>query len=256
MTFFSPTTFIGIDPTAGQRPITFVALDEEKQLLAIAAGDINSVLAFAAGQESALVAICSPRRPNQGVMQDERRREALSPVPRPGRWQNCRQAEYELRQHQIHIYLTDNSAAGCPRWMQTGFRIYQRLDDLGYAHYPHENSARQTLEVYPHAAYTVLLGQAPYAKQSLEGRLQRQLLLYEHEINVGDPMRFFEEITRHRLLNGLLPTDEVLTPDELDALIAAYTAWRAAREPASITGIGDPNEGQIILPTAGLHPQY
>ena len=256
MTFLSPTTFIGIDPTAGQRPITFAALDEDKRLLALASGNLDEVLAYAAGQRAAWVAICAPRQPNQGLMNEEEIRDALQPVPRPGRWINCRLAEYELRQHQIQVYLTAGASENCPGWMQIGFKLFQRLQALGYTPYPGNPGSHLALEVYPHAAYTVLLGQAPFTKNSLEGRLQRQLVLYEQRINVADPMRFFEEITRHRLLKGILPTNELHSADELDALVAAYTAWLAANEPDQVSSIGDSREGQLVLPVPSLQPHY
>ena len=55
--------------------------------------------------------------------------------------------------------------------------------------------------------------------------LDIQLALYEADIDVPDAMRLFEEITRHRILNGILPTETLYSSQELDALIAAYTAW-------------------------------
>jgi len=72
---FSNTSFIGIDPTAGQRPFAYAALDHELCLLALGQGDIEEVLAFVAGQRSARVGVCAPRRPNQGLMDQPEVRE-------------------------------------------------------------------------------------------------------------------------------------------------------------------------------------
>jgi predicted RNase H-like nuclease len=127
---------------------------------------------------------------------------------------------------------------------------------MGYQCYPADGMARQGLEVYPHACYTVLLGVTPFPKYTLEGRLQRQLVLYEQKVNVPDPMLFFEEITRHRLLKGILPVDNLYTPSELDALIAAYTAWLAVTHPDQVTLLGDPTEGQLAIPTANMKARY
>jgi hypothetical protein len=140
--------------------------------------------------------------------------------------------------------------------MRNGFTLHRRLEGLGYRVYPAENSQKVSLEVYPYACYTALLGQPPYPKIALEGRLQRQLVLYEQKINVPDPMRFFEEITRHRLLHGMLIEEGVYTPGALDALVAAFTAWKAILHPEQVTCLGHPEEGQVVLPVAELKSRY
>ena len=76
-----------------------------------------------------------------------------------------------------------------------------------------------------------LLGQLPLPKPTLEGRLQRQLVLFEQDMGIKDPMEFFEEITRHRLLKGILPIECIYTSEELDALVAAFTAYLAVNQP-------------------------
>ena len=254
--FFSDVTYIGIDPTAGQRPFAYAALDSSLRLLALGQGKLDEVLAFAAGQRQALIAIAAPRQPNLGLLQRPEVRESLSPPPRPGRWLNFRLCEYLLRQHHITIPQTASQTNDCPRWMQMGFTLYKRLEALSYHPYPEENQAHQFLEVYPHACFTAMLSTAPFSKHSLEGRLQRQLLLYERNLNVPDPMRFFEEITRHRILRGILPDEQIYSPYELDALVAAYTAWTASTQPDQVLALGDPTEGQIILPVPALKSRY
>jgi len=253
---FSDTAFIGIDPTAGKRPIAYSALDKDLRMLALAKGDMDEVLAFIAGQNQAVVAVCSPRRPSTGVMEKPEIRDQLSPPPRPGRWTNYRLVEYQLRQLHISTYQTPANAEKCPKWMQVGFALYRRLEGLGFQNFKSGDSRHQVLEVYPHACYTVLLGSAPFQKNTLEGRLQRQLVLYEQGINVLDPMRFFEEITRHRLLKGILPDENLYTTSELDALVAAYTARMSATQHNQITLLGHPEEGQIVLPSAELKSHY
>ncbi|MEW6718415.1 MAG: DUF429 domain-containing protein [Chloroflexota bacterium] len=244
------TTFIGIDPTAGQRPITYAALDADLRLLALGQGDMNEVLAFVGGQRQAFVAISAPQRPNKGLMAKSEVREGLSPKPRPGRYTNCRLAEYLLRQQGIQVYLTPAKAETCPTWKRLSFKLYKRLEDLGYRLYPQDESALQYMEVYPHGCFVVLLGRRPFHKHTLEGRLQRQLILHEAGLDISDPLRFFEEITRYRLLQGILPLEWLHTPEELDALAAAYTAWLASTKPDEVILLGDPQEGQVVLPVA------
>ncbi len=285
--FSSHTSFIGIDPTAGQRPFAYVAVDQDLRLLALGLGSMDEVVAFVAGQRQAFVAVAAPRRPNQGVINRPEVREKLNPPPRPGRWTNFRLAEYLLRQHSISCPKTAALEQECPGWMRMGFALYARLESLGYRPYPSQLSQAepelaqitsvraqagkaqlelglnvaqaaplQWLEVYPHACFTALLGLIPFSKYTLEGRIQRQLALYEQDMHIPDPMRLFEEITRHRLLQGQLPLQDLYSAGELDALVAAFTAWKAASQPGDVTVLGDPLEGQVVLPVKELKRQY
>ncbi|MDD5467066.1 MAG: DUF429 domain-containing protein [Anaerolineales bacterium] len=253
---FSHTTFIGIDPTAGRKPFTYAALDQARGMAAMAQGNLEAALAFAAGQSRAVIAVSAPAAPHQGLLEKEAVRRSLSPPPRPGRWTKFRVAEYLLRQRNIKVPKTPGRVQDCPRWMQMGFTLYSRLRQVGYQPYPSEDAPLQYLEVYPHASFAVLIGHTPLPKHSLEGRLQRQLCLFEQGLNVPDPMRFFEEITRHRLINGVLPFEELFTPQELDALVSAYTAWLAIQHPDQACLLGDPDEGQVVLPAGELKARY
>ena len=132
-----------------------------------------------------------------------------------------------------------------------------RLDEnLNYRNFPNKDAAHQVLEVYPHASFSVMLEILPFPKHTLEGRIQRQLILYRYDLDIPDPMYIFEEITRHRLLQGQLPIEELYRAEELDALVAAYTAWLAGNEPENISFIGDPREGEIALPAAEILSRY
>jgi hypothetical protein len=253
---FNETTFIGIDPTAGKQPMAYAALDRDLRPLALGKGDLDDVAAFVGGQQAAFVAINAPRQPNQGLMKRPEVRESLTPVPHPGRWEGFRVAEYQLYQHKIRIPRTKARLANCPVWMQVGFELYKRLGELGYKPYLTPEAPCQVMEVYPYAAYTVLLNSSPFPKNSLEGRLQRQLLLHNQGLDIPDPMRVFEEITRYRLLQGILPLGDLYSARELDALVAAFTAWVAATSPEGVTLLGAPEEGQIVLPSAELQSRY
>ena len=253
---FEKATFIGIDPTAGVKPFVYAALDAERRLLALGQGGLDDVLAFAAGQRQAVVGVCAPQRPNQGVMGRDGVRQGLAQPPRPGHWVDFRLADYLLRQRGIPIPQTPAQEETCPNWMRMGFNLHRRLEALGYRPYPQEGADLQCLEIYPHAGFAALLGVLPFAKHSLEGRLQRQLALYDLKMDVPDPMDFFEEITRYKLLHGVLPMADLHTPSELDALLAAYTAWLAAGHPEMVTLVGDVEEGQIVLPVGELKASY
>ncbi len=253
---FTRMTFIGIDPTAGKRPITYAALGDDLNFLALGEGSLDDVLAFMAGQQHAYVAISSPRQPNTGIMAKPEIRQALSPSPQPGRWMNFRLCEFLLCRHNLHIPRTPGMGESAPNWMLMGYQLYQRLGNLGYLPFWKGATERCTLEVYPHACFSAMLGMLPFHKTTLEGRLQRQLVLLDANLEIPDPMHFFEEITRSRLLRGILPTGILYTSAELDALAAAYTAWKCAKHPDQVSVFGDEDEGEIIVPVQNLKQRY
>ena len=69
-------------------------------------------------------------------------------------------------------------------------------------------------------------------------------------------MKAFMEWTRHRFLTGQLETDQIYNHDQLDAVVAAYTAYLVECEPGHITVLGDPTEGQIVMPVGELQDSY
>ena len=254
--FITGSIYLGIDPTAGRKPFAYAALDNNLRLTALGHGSLEEVLAFTGGQQQAMVAVCAPRRPSQRLMERTEVRDRLNPPPRPGRWMSFRLVEYLLRQHGINCYKTPPDTKACPNWMQMGFHLYHRLEQMGYQPYPSKEPALQWLEVYPHASFCTLLGRAPLPKNTLEGRIQRQLVLHRQKIGVPDPMDLIKGLTAHHLLQGMLPTDNLYTQGELDALVAAYTAWQAANHPKEIILLGEASEGMVVLPVAELKRTY
>jgi len=53
-----------------------------------------------------------------------------------------------------------------------------------------------------------------------------------------------------------LPLGVIYTPEQLDALAAAYTAYVAANKPDEILFIGEKEEGRIALPVGELKERY
>jgi len=253
---FKESLFIGIDPPSGEKSLTYAALDKDLNLVALGREDLTGVVAFVGGQKAAYVGVNAPRRLNQGLMKKDSIRDTLNPRPNPGRYTAFRVAEYNLIQKNIRIPKTPDKVNLCPGWMKNGFLLYKRLEELGFNEFPAEDHKMQMLEVYPHAAFTTLLKKIPFLKKTLEGRLQRQLLLHSLSVGVPDPMRLFEEITRYKIIQGQLPLDDLYNVEELEALIAAYTAWKAASEPDEITLVGERNEGEIVIPVKELKPKY
>lgn len=251
---FTDSIFAGIDPASGRKPFTYAALDRGLNLVALADGEMEDVTAFLAGQKSAAVAVNSPSHLSQGLVKAMLIKEMLKPHQIRG--VEMRMAEYELRERGIAVSGTPARQELCPAWVQAGFELYHQLKKIGFKRYPEEGAAYQLMETHPHACYCALAGQNPLPKPTLEGRLQRQLILHELGLRIKDPMDFFEELTRHRLLRGILPLEAIYPPDILDVLVAAYTAWLAAKKSDQVMLVGQVCEGQIILPVPELKTKY
>jgi hypothetical protein len=251
---FTDSAFIGIDLTSGRKSFTYAALDRDLNLLALAEGEMDDVTAFMAGQSSAAVAINAPSGVNRGLVREKINKKMLT--PNQIRRAELRLAEFELRERGINVTRTAASSGLCPEWMQAGFELYRKLEKTGFKKYPEKDAAYQILETNPHACYSVMAGHAPLAKSSLEGRLQRQLILYERGIRIKDPMDFFEEITRYKIVKGDWPMELLYSSEQLDALVAAYTSWLAVNKAEHILMIGDAKEGRIVLPEKELKEKY
>ncbi len=131
---------------------------------------------------------------------------------------------------------------------EMGLTLARKLEAMGFQQYPAENAPHQFMKTRPAAVYSALAGCALLPKSSVEGKLQRQLLLYEVGARIKDPMDFFEEITRYKILKGQWPLDLLYPPGRLDALAAAYLAWLAFHKPEKVFIHDDPREGIIALP--------
>ncbi|MBI3159008.1 MAG: hypothetical protein HYZ26_05360 [Chloroflexi bacterium] len=245
---FTRSTFIGIDPAAGRGSVAYAALDGELKPLALGRGRLAEALAFAGGQQEAWAAVHGPSGYNRGLMADKKRRAALDPAPKPGQLLNLRLAEYEILRQRLPIYKTPRTADGLRGWQKTALRLHEQLDKLGYKASPRGAAKRRRLESAPDLCYRRWLGRAPFYPHSIEGRLQRQIVLYDLGVQVADPMNFFEEVTRHRLLQGILPDEMLYRPAELNALALAALAWLAANRPEEVEALGDKQEGQVTLP--------
>jgi hypothetical protein len=231
-----------------RRAFVYAALDDEQQLIAIGHGDQNEVLAYLGGQQAAHVAINSPRRPNMGVVNNAVTYQEELPFEKTARHTNARLCEVLLQEEGFKMSFTPNKVKSCRVWMRRGFDLYRRLAGFGYAPFPNEEVSRHSLETHADAVFWRLLDRKNPLPNSLEGRLQRQLILYNQELPVPDAMDFFLEITRHKLMRGDLPDQDIYSIEELNALTGAFIAWQAAYHPDKIELLGDSEEGQIVLP--------
>jgi hypothetical protein len=246
----SRVTYIGIDPGDRRQPFTFAALDGERTILALSQGPMDAVLAYAAGQAGAITAINGPLCFNQGRMAQEKDRAGLNPPPRPGEWTDLRVVEYQLALRQAPVSHTPSGKGYCPKWIRRAVELSTELQQrLGFSLFDDGEEPCHLLEAQAEVCFWSLLGgTAPFAAGSLEGRLQRQLVLHDEKLPVPDPMDFFEEVTRFKLLKGILPVKDVYSQPELNALVTAYTAWLTVNKPERVETVGASEEGKIWLP--------
>lgn len=255
---FDGAVFIGIDATAGDRPLPVAALDADLHPVASGEMGFEDVLAFAAGQSEAVIAVDAPQGAPAGLLSQPDVRSRLGLAPEGGAWQGWRLCEFALRRRGVRMANTPSMLALAPGWVERGRQLHARLRGLGYRNFVagEPPAERMLLELHPNAAFTALLDRQPLPKATLEGRLQRQLILHLKGVDIPNPMRALEEITRHHLLTGQLPLDELLSPGELDAMVGAYTANLAGVDPGRVCQEGDREEGLITLPVAELRPSY
>jgi hypothetical protein len=253
---FTEPVYLGVNPSSGSKPFHFAALSDNLRIVASYQGDMQGVLAFAAGLQSGAVAVDSPAGLSRASMGRTENRERFG-LPFGSRtWSRWKLGEYELRRRNIRLYRTPTEKRLAPPWMRLGMQLHARLRELGFVPYDGADGGRVVLEVIPHACYTALLRRRPFAKQSLEGRMQRQLVLHLEGVDLPNPLEALEEVTRHHLLSGQLPLSDLFSHQALDALMAAYTAYLAARQPERMLQLGDPEEGLITLPVPELLDRY
>lgn len=249
------SVYIGIDPTSGNKEFSYAVLDGNLNLITLADSDMEEMIAFLREQNSAFVAINSPSGVNRGLLK-QKLAEGHSGPGRRVRGVDIRLVENELREHGIAVAGTPAREEYCPAWMQVGFALYHRLSGIGFQPFAADGDGCQILETHPYACFCVLAESIPFPKPTLEGRLQRQLILNDKGLRINDAMDFFEEVTRYKLMKGILPTEMLYTPEQLDVLVSAYTAWLMANRPDEVTRVGDKDEGQMILPVRELKEKY
>lgn len=139
--------------------------------------------------------------------------------------------EYESAQLTIHM---PHSKSGHGLFME----LQARIEEAGFRHYSQKNSARLWIVSNAEQSFRVFQPKL-FPRRSLEGRIQRGLILYEEGLQITDPMDFFEEVTRHKLMQGILPTEGNYTPNQLDALVMGYVSWLAGSPAEKVLLKGD-----------------
>lgn len=121
--------------------------------------------------------------------------------------------------------------------------LTRALKPAGFSPSSKNEGERNWLETSAQAIFQTFHSRL-FARRTLEGRIQRALILYEEGVRIPDPMDFFEEITRHKLLQGTLPEEDLYAVKQLDALAAAYLSWLSVHRPHRVERRGD-----LVLPS-------
>jgi hypothetical protein len=249
--------FVGLDLTAGRRLVDMAVLDSRLNIELLQSLPLEQALQLLLSGDRVVAAIDAPQQTSAGLLSDPHVREQHGLKPSGPTWQRYRISEFELRHRGLNLYVTPQVEGAAPEWMRVGFRVYRRLRSEGYAlGQDGSGGLRWCFEVHPHACFAALLGRIPFAKGTLEGRLQRQILLFREGVQVPDPMHAIEELTAHHLLLGDLSLEGLCSHDALDALVAAYTAYLASRSPERVSWMGDPADGFICLPANPVADSY
>jgi len=243
-------SFAGLDLTAGRRLVNLAVLDSRLSVGLLESLPLEEACQLLRSAGGTVLAIDAPQQTSAGLLSNPKIRERYGLKPGTQTWRRYRVSEFELRRRGLNLYVTPQVQGAAPEWMRVGFGLYRRLHAEGYAvGRDGAGGPRWCFEVHPHACFAVLLGKIPFAKGTLEGRLQRQVLLFREGIQVPDPIVAMEELTAHHLLGGDLGLEGLCSHDALDALVAAYTAYLASQAPDRVSWMGDPADGFICLPT-------
>ena len=165
---------------------------------------------------------------------------------------NISQVITHLGQHKEAILavniLTGKKPTSGNRGQKVSDDLKKEIAEAGFRPYLTNNAPRQWVETNPSECFRSLAGQTPLPRRTLAGQIQRALILYEQGLQIDDPMDFFEEITRHHVLAGVMPTELLYSASELDALVAACVAWMLVNKPVQVDLTKDLGEGMILIP--------
>jgi hypothetical protein len=151
-----------------------------------------------------------------------------------------------------HVLLAVNLLGGrktsSTRSQKISDELKKKIIEAVFKPYLTSNAPRQWVETNPVECFRSLAGQTLLPRRSLGGQLQRALILYEQGLQIADPMDFFEEITRHHVLAGAMPTELLYSASELDAFAAASVAWMLINKPVQVDLTKDLGKGMIVIP--------
>jgi hypothetical protein len=226
--------FIGVSPAPGAGSVTVAALTARREVQYLRGLSVESAADEISGLGELSVAIGGPLRVPPAIA-----------------------VEAEIRRRGIPVRRLPPEEGAAPASARALFQLARELSGRAFLEGEAARESPRFLTEAPSAACAaVLLGRIPFPRTALEGRIQRQLLLARERVALPDPMDALEEMTAHHLLSGRLPLRGICAPEELDALLAAFTAWRAFCQPETVTWMGQDADGWICLPAKPLLDKY
>jgi hypothetical protein len=137
-----------------------------------------------------------------------------------------------LKEYKSVLLAVSSTAQKREHIKYSGFK--EKIAQAGFEPFSMKSNTLQWIEMDAQDCFRALVGQKPLPRRSLEGQIQRALILYDEGLQINDPMDFFEEITRHKLIQGILPLENIYSSKQLDALVAAYLAWMTTNRSGQI----------------------
>lgn len=235
-------SFVGIEPLATSNGFSFVSLDDSLSLLAIGEGTLKDVFSFLIGQKMVKVAIHGPAF--LGTSHSAGLDHQMQDICPAKEYRTC---EVQLWQKKIPCEFTAAKLGRLSALSRLGYQLIQTLQQYEFSFSNPSAMQRSLIETCPAACYHQLLNTA-IQEEPLLWRFQHQLILHKLHLPVQDPMIFFEEITRHKLLMGKMSLENILIPEEMNAMVSAYTAWLSHYHPEKVTAWGDESDGFLVLP--------
>jgi predicted nuclease with RNAse H fold len=154
-------------------------------------------------------------------------------IDSPPRWAasgRSRRTERELASLNIQSFNTPSHGHGERNtffaWMKVGFEVFAQATAAGFPTYAAGSPRGKALEVFPHASAVVLAG--GLAPKDTKKHAWRAAILRTQGVR----------------------TDELTSPDRIDATLAALTGLLALE--GKRFAPGDPTEGVIVVPSASL----
>jgi predicted nuclease with RNAse H fold len=208
-------SYLGIDPTSAPgRPSAFAVLDDQGSLQDVGlVGEDDDILALARRWRPRYLAIDAPLSLPEGMCCLEE-----SCTCAPASPDGLKAAERALLKEGIGLFRTTKRSI-IKAMIYRAMGLWRALEERGHT----------VVEVYPYASKVRLFGRpipkktTKAGRQWLRGRLEG-------------------------LVPGLREHEGRLSHDELDAIVAAHTAYLRGQGRAE--ALGDPHEGVIYVPKA------
>jgi len=256
--FYQQEIFIGVDTAGGKQPYLLAVINRTGELLALSQCRLEEVIKYTSS-DVVLMAVNAPRslptafeQPELSGLRDWQNNLGEiqeSFLPTPVFTAGLRSGEAEMKRRKVRFSPTSMDADKSSARVRNGLRLYRQLDNL-----IEFTEKGKVIEVCSSAVYSQLIDGRLLAATSYEGRIQRQLALIQEGFRLRDPMGFYEEVTRRKLLTGNLEDIMLYSPLQLDCLAAACMARMADLEPLRVEYIGDDADGWIAIPRrCGLH---